>query len=136
MKIPFLDFTLYNNVLKATRTSEDGSISKESKRKVTFTYSRDTVIPPEFVGYTIAIHNGKKFNHLRITQHMVGYKLGAFSYTKRVGSSIHNSEHNAKKKAKARRKITERKIRKTAPKKTVSKARASGPQKVSRNKRR
>src|ERR1700761_3542365 len=130
MKTPFIDYLLYSNVLQATRTFDDNSIEVEAKRKVTRTYSRDTMIPPEFVGYTIAIHNGKRFTNVRITSNMIGYKLGTFCFTKRLGSSIHNSEHNAKKRAKMRRKITERKIRKTTVKKVTKASKTSGPQKV------
>jgi small subunit ribosomal protein S19 len=132
MKPPFIDFHVYNAIIKARKTLEDGTVTVESHRKATLTGCRDTTIVPEFVGYSVGIHNGKKFIHVRITEPMVGYKLGAFSHTKHLGSSIHNSEHNAKKKAKLRRKLTERKIRKSAikPQKKSKKAKASGPQKV------
>lgn len=44
---------------------------------------------------------------------MVYHKLGAFAFTKKLGASIHNSEHNRKKIAKIKRKITQKKVRKT-----------------------
>ena len=66
MKTPFIDFTLYSNVLQSARTHEDGTTDVDAKRKITLTYSRTTTIPPEFVGHTVGVHNGKKFNNLHI----------------------------------------------------------------------
>lgn len=68
-------------------------------------------------------YNGKTFRQILITPEMIGHHLGEFSFTKKLGSSIHNSKHNAKKKANLRRKITQKKIRKPATKgkKTVKK---------------
>jgi small subunit ribosomal protein S19 len=51
-------------------------------RKVIKTYSRDSTIYPEFVGHTIAVHNGKSFVPVYITQDMVGHKLGEFAPTR------------------------------------------------------
>jgi small subunit ribosomal protein S19 len=51
-------------------------------RKVIKTYSRDSTIYPEFVGHTIAVHNGKTFVPVYITQDMVGHKLGEFAPTR------------------------------------------------------
>jgi small subunit ribosomal protein S19 len=51
-------------------------------RKVIKTYSRDSTIYPEFVGHTIAVHNGKTFVPVYITQEMVGHKLGEFAPTR------------------------------------------------------
>jgi len=57
--------------------------AKESKSsKVIKTWSRRSTIVPEFVGLTIAVHNGKKFIPVFITEEMVGYKLGEFSPTR------------------------------------------------------
>jgi len=46
------------------------------------TWARRSVIPPEFVGYTFLIHNGRKFLPIYITENMVGHKLGEFSPTR------------------------------------------------------
>ncbi len=55
----------------------------ESKRKsVVKTWSRRSMISPEFVGQTIAVHNGNKFIPVYITENMVGHKLGEFAPTR------------------------------------------------------
>ncbi|MDI6780531.1 MAG: 30S ribosomal protein S19 [bacterium] len=51
-------------------------------KKVVKTWARRSTIPPEFVGYTFAVHNGKKFIPVYITENMVGHKLGEFSPTR------------------------------------------------------
>ena len=57
--------------------------AKNSKRKkVTKTWSRSSMIIPDFVGETIAVHNGKTFIPVFITENMVGHKLGEFSPTR------------------------------------------------------
>lgn len=53
--------------------------SQREKRQVIKTWSRRSVIIPEMVGLTIAVHNGKKFIPVFITENMVGHKLGEFS---------------------------------------------------------
>jgi len=59
------------------------------KSKVIKTWSRNSTILPEMVGFTFAIHNGKKFSIVLINRHMVGHKLGEFSFTrKRVKKEI------------------------------------------------
>ncbi len=57
-------------------------MNKAGERKVIKTYSRSTTIIPEFVGHTIAVHNGKTFVPVYITQDMVGHKLGEFAPTR------------------------------------------------------
>jgi len=58
-------------------------IAKDSKRKsVIKTWSRSSMIIPDFVGETIAVHNGKTFVPVFITENMVGHKLGEFSPTR------------------------------------------------------
>ena len=55
----------------------------ESKRKkVIKTWSRQSMITPDFVGHTIAVHNGNKFIHVFIYENMVGHKLGEFAPTR------------------------------------------------------
>ncbi len=57
-------------------------MNEQGERKVIKTYSRSTTIIPEFVGHTIAVHNGKTFVPVYITQEMVGHKLGEFAPTR------------------------------------------------------
>ena len=51
-------------------------------KKIVKTWSRRSTIIPEFVGHTLAVHNGKKFIPVYITENMVGHKLGEFSPTR------------------------------------------------------
>jgi small subunit ribosomal protein S19 len=53
-----------------------------SKKKVIKTWSRSSMITPDFVGLTIAVHNGKQFIPVYITENMVGHKLGEFAPTR------------------------------------------------------
>jgi small subunit ribosomal protein S19 len=72
-KGPFVDGYLQARV--------DGMNSRNEK-KVLRTWSRRSTIIPEMVGHTIAVHNGKKFIPVYITENMVGHKLGEFSFTR------------------------------------------------------
>ena len=72
-KGPFVDDHLMVKV-EAMNTSGDKKILK--------TWSRRSTIIPEFVGHTLAVHNGKKFIPVYITENMVGHKLGEFSPTR------------------------------------------------------
>ena len=72
-KGPFVDRKLLNKVLK---------INEGSKKRVIKTWSRRTVIIPEFVGHTFAVHNGNKFIPVFVSENMVGHKLGEFSPTR------------------------------------------------------
>ena len=56
--------------------------SKGQKRKVIKTWARRSTITPEMVGLTIAVHNGRKFIPVFISENMVGHKLGEFSPTR------------------------------------------------------
>ena len=72
-KGPYVFHKLLDKVLK----------SKDSKRKqVIKTWSRSSMIIPDFVGETIAVHNGKTFVPVYVTENMVGHKLGEFSPTR------------------------------------------------------
>lgn len=53
-----------------------------SKKKVIKTWSRSSMITPDFIGLTIAVHNGKQFIPVYITENMVGHKLGEFAPTR------------------------------------------------------
>jgi small subunit ribosomal protein S19 len=72
-KGPFIDFKLGKRVLE---------MNVGQKKSVIKTWSRRSVISPDFVGHTIAVHNGNKFIPVYITENMVGHKLGEFSPTR------------------------------------------------------
>ena len=72
-KGPFIDDHLLKKVDKAI---ESGS------RKVIKTWSRRSDISPEMVGLTFAVHNGRKFIPVFVSENMVGHKLGEFSHTR------------------------------------------------------
>ena len=57
-------------------------LNRSRQKKVLKTWSRRSTIIPEFVGHTLAVHNGKKFIPVYITENMVGHKLGEFSPTR------------------------------------------------------
>jgi small subunit ribosomal protein S19 len=72
-KGPFIDYRLEKKVVDLI----------ESKKKVVIkTWSRSSTISPDFVGQTIAVHNGNKFIPVYVTENMVGHKLGEFSPTR------------------------------------------------------
>ena len=72
-KGPFIDEKLLAKI--------DGMNSRNEK-KVIKTWSRASTISPDFVGHTVAVHNGNKFIPVYITENMVGHKLGEFSPTR------------------------------------------------------
>lgn len=57
-------------------------LNNANTKKVIKTWARRSTIPPEFVGHTIAVHNGNKFIPVFITENMVGHKLGEFAPTR------------------------------------------------------
>lgn len=57
-------------------------LNAKNDKKVIRSWSRRSTISPEMVGHTIAVHNGKKFIPVYITENMVGHKLGEFSFTR------------------------------------------------------
>ncbi|MGC9159299.1 MAG: 30S ribosomal protein S19 [Terracidiphilus sp.] len=57
-------------------------LNQANDKKVVKTWSRRSTIFPEFVGHTIAVHNGKKFVPVYVTENMVGHKLGEFAPTR------------------------------------------------------
>ena len=57
-------------------------LNQKNEKKVIRSWSRRSTISPEMVGHTIAVHNGKKFIPVYITENMVGHKLGEFSFTR------------------------------------------------------
>ena len=72
-KGPFIDYKIEKRVLE---------MNEGQKKSVLKTWSRRSVISPDFVGHTIAVHNGNKFIPVYITENMVGHKLGEFSPTR------------------------------------------------------
>ena len=72
-KGPFIDFKLEQRVMK---------MNDAGKKTVIKTWSRRSMISPDFVGNTIAVHNGNKFIPVYITENMVGHKLGEFAPTR------------------------------------------------------
>ena len=59
-------------------------MNARNEKKVIKTWSRASTISPEFVGHTLAVHNGNKFIPVYITENMVGHKLGEFSPTRLI----------------------------------------------------
>jgi small subunit ribosomal protein S19 len=72
-KGPFIDLHLLEKV---------EAMNREKEKKVIKTWSRRSTVVPEMVGHTIAVHNGKKFIPVYITENMVGQKLGEFAPTR------------------------------------------------------
>lgn len=60
-------------------------LNETGKKEVVKTYSRRSTIFPDFVGHTIAVHNGKEFIPVYIIEDMVGHKLGEFALTRKFG---------------------------------------------------
>ena len=72
-KGPFVDHHLQDKVESAQKTGD---------RKLIKTWSRRSTITPEFIGLTFAVHNGRKFVPVFVTENMVGHKLGEFALTR------------------------------------------------------
>ena len=72
-KGPFVD----SHLLKKA-----GIVSEKGSKEVIKTWSRRSTILPEFIGLSFAVHNGKKFIPVNVTEDMVGHKLGEFSPTR------------------------------------------------------
>jgi small subunit ribosomal protein S19 len=72
-KGPYIDAKLIKKV---------DALNQSKKKKVVKTWARRSMIPPEFVGHTFAVHNGRKFLPIFITENMVGHKLGEFAPTR------------------------------------------------------
>ena len=66
------------------------AMNESGKKTVIKTWSRRSTIFPEFVGHTIAVHNGKDFIPVYITEDMVGHKLGEFALTRKFGGHAGN----------------------------------------------
>src|SRR2546423_7106276 len=72
-KGPFIDGFLASRI---------EAMNSRNEKKVLRTWSRRSTVIPEMVGHTIAVHNGKKFIPVYVTENMVGHKLGEFSFTR------------------------------------------------------
>src|SRR5690606_7163337 len=72
-KGPFVDSHLEKKV---------ETMNRERDKKVIKTWSRRSTVTPDMVGHTIAVHNGRKFTPVYISENMVGHKLGEFSLTR------------------------------------------------------
>ena len=85
-KGPFVDTPLLEKIEVMNRGSE---------KKVIKTWSRRSTVIPEMVGHTLAVHNGKKFIPVYITENMVGHKLGEFAPTRTFKGHTTKSEKAA-----------------------------------------
>lgn len=72
-KGPYINLKLEKKVL---------ALNESGKKNVIKTWARASMISPDFVGHTIAVHNGNKFIPVYITENMVGHKLGEFAVTR------------------------------------------------------
>ncbi len=72
-KGPFVDVNLQEKVEE---------LRSQNQKKVIKTWARASMISPQFVGYTFAVHNGNKFIPVYVTENMVGHKLGEFAPTR------------------------------------------------------
>jgi small subunit ribosomal protein S19 len=82
-KGPFVDKSLMKKVKKA---------QSSTKKEVIKTCSRRSTIFPEFIGLTFAVHNGKDFIPVYVTEDMVGHKLGEFSFTRKFSGHGGNNK--------------------------------------------
>ena len=85
-KGPFVDLSLLEKV---------EIMNRGGNKKVIKTWSRRSTVVPEMVGHTIAVHNGRKFIPIYITENMVGHKLGEFSPTRQFKGHTTKSEKAA-----------------------------------------
>lgn len=72
-KGPFIDYKLEKRIL---------DMNAANKKTVIKTWSRRSMISPDFVGHTVAVHNGNKFIPVYVTENMIGHRLGEFSPTR------------------------------------------------------
>jgi small subunit ribosomal protein S19 len=72
-KGPYVDYRLLKKI---------EAMNQANKKSVIKTWSRASMISPDFVGHTFAVHNGNKFIPVYVTENMVGHKLGEFSPTR------------------------------------------------------
>ncbi len=85
-KGPYVDPGLAQKIAK---------VKSSGKREVIKTYKRASMITPDFVGLTIAVHDGRKFVSVFVTENMVGHKLGEFALTRTF--RVHSGQRKAEK---------------------------------------
>lgn len=85
-KGPFLDVKLERKILK---------LNDSRKKQVIKTWARRSMISPDFVGHTLAVHNGNKFIPVYVTENMVGHKLGEFAPTRVFRGHAGNKDKKA-----------------------------------------
>ncbi len=82
-KGPYIDFRLEKKVLE---------MADSGKKAVIKTWSRRSMISPDFIGFTFAVHNGNKFIPVYVTDNMVGHKLGEFAPTRNFRGHINKKD--------------------------------------------
>ena len=82
-KGPYINFKLEQKIL---------AMNEANKKAVVKTWARASMISPDFVGHTVAVHNGNKFIPVYITENMVGHKLGEFSPTRQFRGHAGNKK--------------------------------------------
>ncbi len=85
-KGPWVDSKLAKKIDEMNRAKE---------KKVVRTWARRTTVIPEFVGHTLAVHNGNKFIPIYVTENMVGHKLGEFAPTRQFRGHAHSDKTTA-----------------------------------------
>ena len=88
-KAPYVEEKLYNRIVP---------MNEKGEKKVLKTWSRSSTIYPEFVGHTVAVHDGKKHVPVYVVEDMVGHKLGEFALTRTFkGHAGSKTSNNGKK---------------------------------------
>ncbi len=82
-KGPYIDYRVEKKVLDMNATD---------KKSVIKTWSRRSMISPDFVGHTFAVHNGNKFIPVFVTENMVGHKLGEFAPTRNFRGHVNKKD--------------------------------------------
>jgi small subunit ribosomal protein S19 len=82
-KGPFVEYTLEKKVL---------TMNEGVKKSVIKTWSRRSMITPDFIGHTFAVHNGNKFIPVYVTDNMIGHKLGEFAPTRNFRGHVNKKD--------------------------------------------
>ena len=85
-KGPFIDVKLEKRILAMNETN---------KKSVVKTWARYSMTSPDFVGHTVAVHNGNKFIPVYVTENMVGHKLGEFAPTRTLEVTMTRRKNNS-----------------------------------------
>lgn len=101
---------IHSSILKHLKRTSSGS------RAVIKTWSRDSTITPEMIGYTFGVHNGKNFIEVKIAEDMVGYRLGEFAPTRKFlrhgGRMQREMEQKAETVAKEKENVAKEEVKK------------------------